>query len=144
MTHLTEIKNIFLLSISSSSLQGWIHHTFVVSERGKRYIGYLIRDGHPGHTFVESFQIPKVPNLHHGLCVSTHYKANISILENRKTEYRSKIDEIFSHLWSRFRTKQQGGNGAEIADCWFSFFEHTLHTVYILFQTSMVYFRYNT
>ena len=79
-------KNIFLLSISSSSLQGWIHHTFVVSERGKRYIGYLIRDGHPGHTFVESFHIPKVPNLHQGLCgVRAHYdRANISILEKKE------------------------------------------------------------
>ena len=64
--------------------------------------------------------------------------------KNRKTEYCSKIHEIFPHLWSRLWTKQQGGNGAEIADCWFSFLEQMLHTVYILFQTRMVYFKYNT
>ena len=64
-------------------------HTFVVSEWGKRYIGYLIRNGHPGHTFVESFHIPKVPNLHQGLCgVRAHYDlAKVFNLVKMRNEY---------------------------------------------------------
>ena len=77
-------------------------------------------------------------------CVSIMIKSIFPFWKNRKTEYCSKIHEIFPHLWSRLWTKQQGGNGAEIADCWFSFLEQMLHTVYILFQTRMVYFKYNT
>ena len=77
-------------------------------------------------------------------CVSIMIKSIFPFWKNRKTQYCSKIHEIFPHLWSRLWTKQQGGNGAEIADCWFCFLEQMLHTVYILFQTRMVYFKYNT